>query len=216
MVILLKQMELVKHNLNQWVKEINNLNKLENIKIKHSIDIKDKTVIFNFLVINRKKVWTRGTSNQTKDNYFVPYFDWDNLRESYVKQQALILQEQFDLGDLLIFKSSEKSYQGVGFVKLSLYQFQKVLQHSSCDFAFINFPKFLPYAKYYVLRQFSKGNVPKPKLLYILKRKTNKQQSFAHWKYFKLLYPESKINKPKNSDNLGDLTIVDYPTGTNI
>jgi len=90
------------------------------------------------------------------------------------------------------------------------------LMHSSCDYAFIQFPKFLPYAKYYVLRQFEKGKTSRPKYLYTLKRKTKRQQSSAHWKYFNILYPKADIPKLTNPDGLLDITIVDYPTGSNV
>lgn len=212
----MKNRQLLKENLKQWFKDIEKIEKLKNLKIKHSIDIDNKTIIFNFSIINKKMVWTRGTSNKTKDCYFVPYFDYDNMKETYVKEELLILQEMFDLGDLLVFQSSENSYQAVGFSKLTLNEFQNVLMHSSCDFAFIRFPKFLPFAKYYVLRQFSKGKTKRPKLVDILKRKTNRRQSYAHWKYFKILNPNAKIDTLVNSDGLEDITIVDYPTGVNI
>ena len=93
----------------------------------------------------------------------------------------------------MIFQSSKNSYQGVGFSKLTLHEFQNVLNHSSCDYAWIYFPKYLPYAKYYILRQFKKGKTPSPKLLYILKAKTDKEQSSVHHKYFKVLYPKAEF-----------------------
>ena len=187
-----------------------------NMKLKNSFDYNNKTLIFNVSIINRKTAWTRGSSNKTEDNYFIPYFDYDRMKESYVVEELKILQEQFDLGDILLFQSSENNFQAVGFAKLTLHQFQEVLMHSSCDYAFIKFPKYLPYAKYYVLRQFSKGKISRPQYLYTIKRKTNKQQSFAHWKYFNILYPDAKINKLTNSDNLGKMVRVEYPTGSNV
>lgn len=202
--------------LDEWIKPIRELKKLQNIKLKNSIDVGDKTIIFSFTVINKRTAWTRGSTNKTQDGYFVSYFDYDLMKESYVVEQLKVLQEQFDLGDLLLFKSSEQSFQAVGFAKLTLHEFQEVLMRSSCDFAYINFPKYLPFAKDYVLRQFKKGKTPRPKYLYTLEKETNKNQSYAHWKYFNLLYPDAKINKLTNSDGLTKIKIVDYPTGTNI
>ena len=209
-------MEKINKHIKSWIKEIKDIDKLKNIKIKHSIDIDEKTLIFNFVIINRKTAWTRGSSNKTKDNYFVPYFDYDRMKQSYVEEELKILQEQFKLGDLLLFQSSENNFQVVGFSKLTLHEFQEVLMHSSCDYAFIQFPKYLPYAKYYVLRQFSKGKTPKPLYIKTLKGNTDRQQSYAHLKYFRILYPDAEINQLTNSDGLEDITIVDYPTGSNV
>lgn len=203
-----------KGKIHDWTLEFLEMEEKGNMKLKHSFDFQDQTLIFNISIINRKTAWTRGCSNKTKDNYFCSFFDYDRMKKSYVKEELKILQEQFNLGDLLIFKSSENNYQAVGFGKLTLHEFQEVLMHSSCDYAFIKFPKYLPYAKYYVLRQFSKGNTPAPEFLYVLKAKTDREQSLAHWKYFKALYPKMDVKLTK-SDNLEKVMIVDYPTSTN-
>ena len=199
-----------------WFADILKSDFTKNTKIRNSIDVDDKTIILNFSIINRKTAWTRGSSNKTKDNYFVPYFDYDRMKQSYVEEELKILQEQFELGDLLLFKSSENNFQAVGFGKMTLHEFQEVLMHSSCDYAFIKFPKYLPYAKYYILRQFAKGNTQKPLYIKTLKGNTDRQQSYAHLKYFKILYPDAKINQSTNSDGLEYITIVDYPTGSNV
>ncbi len=212
----MKTIDIFKDKILQWSNEALEFTDSQNMKLKHSFDYNDKTLIFNISIINRKTAWTRGSSNKTKDNYFVPYFDYDRMKKSYVVEELKILQEQFDLGDILLFKSSENNFQAVSFAKLTLHEFQEVLMHSSCDYAFIKFPKYLPYAKYYVLRQFAKGNTPKPLYIKTLKGKTDRQQSHAHWKYFNILYPDAKINKLTNSDFLGNITMVDYPTGSNV
>ena len=138
------------------------------------------------------------------------------MAESYVKEELLLLQEMFSLGDILVFKSSEKGYHGVSFAKLSLGEFVDVLNNSSCDYAFKNMPFYLKFSKYWILRNFDKGSKKKPQYLYTLPFKTNRQQSFAHWKYFNILYPDANLNPLNNSDDLQGIVIVDYPTGTNI
>jgi len=208
----------VKNNIpiEEWIKPIKEMNRLRNIKLKHSIDINKKSIIFNFTIINRKLVWTRGSSNRTKDNKRIFYIDYDNMKESFVKEELLMLQERYCLGDILIFQSSENGFHGVSFAKLSLGEFVDILNNSSCDYAFKNMPHYLKFSRYWILRNFDKGSKKKPKYLYTLTSKTDRKQSFAHWKYFNILYPDSKINQLTNSDGLEDITIVDYPTGTNI
>jgi len=91
----------------------------------------------------------------------------------------------------------------------------EILQNSSCCQAFAYTPRFVSYRNW-VLRNFSKGKNPRPKYLYTIYAKTYRQQSYAHWKYFSLLYPELKKNKLTNSDCSEKLRIVDYPTGMNV
>lgn len=204
-------------NIGQWFREIKELENLDSgIKIKHSFDTKDKTIIFKFSIIDKKVFWTRGSSNRTIDNKRIFYIDYDNLNEKYVEEELILLQEQYNIGDIYLFKSSNKGIHAVSFSKFSLKEFIEILNNSSCDYAFKNMPYYLKFSKYWILRQFAKGNTPKPLYIKTLKGNTDRQNSYAHWKYFKILYPDAEINQLTNSDGLEDITIVDYPTGSNV
>lgn len=204
-----------KNKVKLWSKEFEELKNSSNMKLKHSMNYGNKTLIFNISIINRRLVWTRGSSNRTIDNKRIFYIDYDNLKESYVKEELLLLQEQYNLGKIYVFESSESSFHAVSFCKLSLNEFVDILENSSCDYAFKNMPHYLKFSKYWVLRQFSKGNKKRPKFKYCLKAKTNKKQSSAHHKYFKILYPKANIEIEK-PDGLKDVVIIDYPTSTGI
>jgi len=198
-----------------WFDEIKELENLESIKIKHSFNTKEKVLIFSFSIIDKKTVWTRGSSNRTKDNKRIFYIDYDNMKKTYVKEELLLLQEQYELGEVYVFESSKDSFHAVSFSKFSLKEFVDILENSSCCYAFKNMPHYLKFRKYWILRNFSKGNKKRPKLLYVLKSKTKREQSLAHWIYFKALYPNGKIKELTKSDNLQSVVVVDYPTSTN-
>jgi len=135
------------------------------------------------------------------------------MKEEYIKGELLHLQAIYDLGDVHVFRSSEKGFHAISFAKLTAKEYLEILQNSSCDLAFKNIPRYTSYRNW-VLRQFSKGKTKKPKYLYTLKRKTKRQHSLAHYKFIYLLYP--KINQSINSDSIEELTVIDYATGSNV
>lgn len=211
----MEKKQLIK-KVENWFNEIKELKNLDNVKIKHSFNTKKKVLIFSFSIIDKKIVWTRGSSNRTKDNKRIFYIDYDNLKKSYVKEELVLLQEQYDLGNVYIFESSKKGFHAISFSKFSLKEFVDILENSSCDYAFKNMPHYLKFTKYWVLRNFSKGKKTRPKFKYCIKGKTDKQESNAHFKYFKILYPKVKFKPLTNSDDLEEITIIDYPTATNV
>tara|TARA_Y100000310_G_scaffold215935_1_gene216890 strand:+ start:2558 stop:3193 length:636 start_codon:yes stop_codon:yes gene_type:complete len=211
----MKPLEKFKDKATTVYNEFMELRTDDNISIKDRIDYKDKTLIINFTIINKAKTWTRGVFNGTDDGKFICFIDYDYTKEEYIKGELELLQELFQLGDIHLFKSSEKGFHAVSFVKLCALDYQEILHNSSCDQAFKNTPRFVSYRNW-VLRNFSKGKKPRPKYLYTIYSDTDRQQSYAHWKYFSLLYPELKKNKLTNSDGLEKLRIVDYPTGMNV
>jgi len=186
----------------------------DNISIKDRMDYKDKTLIVNLTILNRAKVWTRGVFNRTDDGKYIPFFDYDYMKEEYIRGELKLLQEVYDLGDIHLFQSSEKGFHAVSFAKVTAKEYVEMLHNASVDSAFKNTPRYVSYRNW-VLRNFPKGKKPRPKYLYTIEAKTHRQQSNAHRKYFSLLYP-NKINKLTNSDGLEIPRIVDYPTGMNV
>ena len=210
----MKPIDKFRDKVSTLYKEFMELRTDENISIKDRIDYKDKTLIVNFTIINRPKEWTRGVFNRTDDGKYIPFLDYDYMKEEYIEGELKLFQEIFDLGDIHIFQSSKKGFHAISFAKLCAMDYVEILNNSSCDQAFKYTPRFVSYRNW-VLRNFSKGKIPAPKYLYTLKRKTNRQQSTAHHKYFSLLYP-NKISKIQNPDGIQKLRWVKYPTGMNV
>ncbi len=210
----MKTIDMFKDKVSRLYYEFMELRTDENISIKDRIDYKNKTLIVNFTIINKPTQWTRGVFNMTDDNLYIPFWDYDYMKKKYIVNELKHTQIIFDLGDIHLFKSSEKGFHAVCFSKVVAMDYISILECCGVDTAFKNTPRYVSYRNW-VLRNFSKGKQPKPKYLCTFKRKTNRQQSTAHHKYFSLLYP-NKISKLQNPDGIQKLEIVDYPTGQNI
>lgn len=181
--------------------------------MKLTFSIGKRTFTFAFLNYRKPDTWTTGTLNRTKDGKYVFYLDYDKMKEEYIKGELEHLQTLYDLGDIHVFQSSEKSFHAISFAKLTAKEYLEILQNSSCDLAFKNIPRYTSYRNW-VLRHFKKGNTDAPKYLYTLKSETKRQHSLAHYKFIKILYP--KINQSINSDGIESLTVIDYATGANV
>ena len=208
--------EIFKEDINKKLK-LNKNFKVEYSLKKNSITLSIKeckiTYSLTYLKYRTPDVWTTGTLNRTKDGKYVFYLDYDMMKEEYIKGELLHLQEIYDLGDIHVFQSSEKSFHAISFAKLTAKEYVEILENSSCDYSFKVIPRYTSYRNW-VLRHFNKGKVKKPKYLYTLKRNTKRQHSFAHYKFIHLLYP--KINQKINSDGINELTVIDYATGSNV
>lgn len=197
-----------------WSSEFFDLDTDDNVNLRHRMDYKNKTLIFSLSVINKPTEWTRGVYNRIK-NMYVCFADYDKMMLKYVIGEQEQLQKIYDLGNVHIFQSSEKGFHAVSFCKMTAKEYNDFLDSSSVDEAFKHTPRMVSYRNW-VLRNFKKGDTPRPKLITTLKGKTTREQSLAHWKYFSILYPEIKKYPLENSDNNEELEIVDYPTAQNI
>ena len=177
------------------------------------IDIFKKTVLLNFAVLSRKTTDVIGVHNKTIDGKFCLFLDYDKTEEQFLKSELEHLQMLYDLGNIYIFKSSEKGFHAVSFVKLKAHEFMEIMQNSTCDWAFKQIPRFTTFRSW-ILRSFEKGDTERPKYLYTLKRESSRELSEAHYRYFKKLYPE--IEEDKRLDGIKDLFLIKYKTRTNI
>ena len=124
------------------------------------------------------------------------------------------MQDIFDIGNIHIFRSSEKGFHAVAFSKFLPKEINEILLSSSCDEAFRNTPRFTSIRNY-VLRNFEKGKTPKPEYLMILKGITSREKSYAHYKYFKVLYPQIE-EELEHFDDSKTVGVIRYATATNI
>lgn len=170
---------------------------------------------WNFSVVKFPNVWTTGTMNRVP-NGFVFYIDYDMMEIDWVTEELKLLQEVYDLGNIHLFQSSKKGFHAVSFSKLKSVEYIEILKNSSCDEAFKNVPRFVSLRNF-VLRNFEKGKTPAPVYLKTLLAETKRQKSHAHYKFFKLLYPEIEKNEDLiNFDDSQVLQIIQYPTGGNV
>lgn len=169
---------------------------------------------FSFSVYRKRDTWTKGVLNRTKDGFFVFFLDYDMMKEEYIEGELRHLQMMYSLGNIHLFKSSEKGFHAVSFVKLPAKIYVEILNNSSCDQAFRNLPRFTTYRNW-VLRISEKGKTDKPKFIKTLRGNTEREQSSAHHKFYTLLYSEIK-DTLINPDGSDDLTWIEYATGGNV
>ena len=86
-----------------------------------------------------------GILNRTEDGYFCPFFDYDGVNISVVREEVEFLQKNYDIGPLMVRKSSSfvsksgvtvGSWHLIGFCKLTLPEYEDILKHSRCDRGF--------------------------------------------------------------------------------
>lgn len=176
--------------------------------MKFHLNIKRYWLLFELALVKRATHWTKGVMNRTEDGHYIPFLDYDMMKVEYLDGEIQHLQEVFDLGDILLLQSSEKSFHAVGFDKLTALEFVTLLKNSSCDEVFRDVPRFSSYRNW-VLRNFEKGDTPKPKVIKIYRRKNSREKSYAHYMYYKALYP---IVIEGNFDKSQFVTFIEYPT----
>ena len=88
---------------------------------------------------------TFGILNRTADNFFVPFFDYDNVNREVVDEEIDFFEKNFRLGPALVRKTSSfitdskteiGSYHLVYFCKLTLPEYVELLKVSRCDSGF--------------------------------------------------------------------------------
>jgi hypothetical protein len=147
------------------------------------------------------------------DGKYVLYLDYDKLNLDDVELELAFLQKQYNIGDILLFESSKGNYHAISFDKFSAKEFIEILENSSVDFAFKNFPRFYGFRNW-VLRFAPKGTIPKPIYLKTLKyARNNRMKSLGHYNLIRTLYPEINLSKLYHSDNINEVKIISYKTG---
>ena len=166
--------------------------------------------------IYRPQILVTGTTSVCADQEVCIYLDYDKMDQDAVERELVHFQTAFDIGDFLLFCSSEHNFHAVSFSKMKMREFITLLENSNVDIAFARVPRFFSLRSF-VLRNFEKGTgKDRPQLLKTLKHSTHRKQSLAHYNYFKALYPGIKKNKLINSDGLEELDVITYKTGSKI
>ena len=200
-------------------------------KYRKRIQINLKNHVFVFYYGNKPNLVTFGMTNETEDNYFVPFIDYDNIYYDKIVKDIKHLFEVFKLSALVLIKSSEEkdvngqifgNYMVLGFDKLTYQMHGDMLKHTRCDRNYIGNPKFYKY-KNWVIRCKAKirvtdnkviKNAPVFKELFINKNTNEYECSLAH----KLMYEKvfnHKITLPKTIkfDSFKTSDLVSYYTG---
>lgn len=174
------------------------------------------------------KLSTIGITNETEDRKFILFADYDNCNLEAVEKDALFLQKNFKIGNLIILASSPNytnelgkiygNYHIIGFTKLEFPELLEILSYLRCHFHFKRGWKY--QYRNWVLRVSDKldndGKTikTKPTLISVLPSKTNREYSYAHIEFFKKNYnfELSNIKPLVNTDLHEDVQMIRYVT----
>jgi len=169
-----------------------------------------------------------GMVNETEDNYFVPFIDYDNILYEKVLKDIKHIQRVFSLSDMVVLCSEEDetanqelygNYMVTGFDKLTFQEHLDMLRHTRCDRNYIGCPKFYKQ-KHWVLRFTEKwfvwnGKVQKESVKFkeIIPNKPNysRECSHAHYLMLRKLFNIPRLNL--NWDAQTECELIQYRTG---
>ncbi len=148
-----------------------------------------------------------GVSNNTIDEKFVVFLDYDNTDLRVIRTLLRQLQEMFNLSDFLVFRTNN-GYHCICFDKVGLDKYISILNSSECCEKFRKTPLLFGHNQW-TLRLTEKDNI-KPKLIYKAISKYNiLEKSLAHIMIIQQLH-DLKINKT-NADKYTELIGCKYP-----
>jgi hypothetical protein len=184
---------------------------------------------------------TSGITNETKENLFVPFLDYDGVAYEVVKKDLQHIAKLFNLSGFIICASSEEvietfdkseklhgHYQVYGWDCMEYHEHLDMLKHTRCD------PQFVKVAPHYALRNWvlritEKENLAgekvriSPKFKEALFFKNNKRIiSTGFIDFYKMYFLESEdevvksLNKfyenKKDYSTLADIEPITYGT----
>lgn len=184
-------------------------------------------------VYNNPTLGAIGITNHTKDNYFMPFFDYDNVAWKVVQDDIEFFQKNYDIGTVEVRQSSNfkayglgeiGKYHVIGFTKFTFPEMLNLISLSRCD------PKYKKREMYpdrvWVLRlgwkvDLKSGMPTKPatKHLKLIEAPTDRQASLGAINYVQLLnkkvYGAKSIvlrEKFKSVDDINHIERIEYVT----
>lgn len=167
---------------------------------------------------------TFGITNETKDNYFIPFIDYDNIYFEKVLKDVKHIQAVFDLSDFIVLKTEEEkdeqgrefgNYHCICFDKCTFQEILEILSHTRCDPNYRRAWKFYK-SKNWVLRiekkYYSRKAKDEPKLKCIIPNKPRipRKCSYAHYLALSKWYSLPKLNL--EWDGITECELIQYNT----
>ena len=165
-----------------------------------------------FKLISRKNKQREviGYTNRCADGKYIITLDYDDMPYDFVYNEIVRLQEDFQLGDFYIIKSSKESFHAVCLDKLPYMDFLDILMSTSVDYNYMRIP-IQSGKKLWVLR-LTKKDI-QPEVMEVVKSSYNyNEKSFAH---LNLLHKVLNIEVPqeiKGFDLKKEIVLARYRT----
>lgn len=166
--------------------------------------------LFGFRFVHRKFEGKQmiGYTNRCIDGKYIVFLDYDDMEWDWVADELKRLQDDFELSDFWIFKSSGISYHAVCFDKVTLKEYILILKNSSCDINYQGVP--LKYGqKIWTLRLTAKEENIKF-LGSVSSAHSLREQSTAHAMICSLLFDSPFEKKLVNPDKKKEICLARY------
>lgn len=166
----------------------------------------------NHFYINwRGRVNVKGSTNRVKNGYVI-YLDYDKISIEIIEREIDWLKEEYRLSNIYLFQSSENNHHAICFDIMRAKEWIRFLNDTSADIHFKRIPNSFS-TREWILRWGEKRNKPRPSFLKKIESPYSKrEQSLAHWMFFKTAYPDAKFKKLRKPDGEKELDIIEYET----
>lgn len=176
------------------------------------IKLGDYNVLLKLQVLKKLNIRTSGISSRIPNtSLHIICLDYDNIKDERLKEELEFLQNEAELGNFYVLKTSDYGRHAVCIDALRFKDVKQIIDFSSCDAMFKRAPRINEY-RCWVLRYAKKGDRDAPKYLYTVESEFEGKnlQSVGHAKY--LLKFGVKIDL-KNPFGTEDIETQDYNTG---
>lgn len=160
--------------------------------------------IFFKVIIANMAVRTSGISSRIPSTgLHILMMDYDSIDDRRLMEELAWLQDEFKLGDFIVFETNQYGRHAWCLDVLTLGQILDILRHSNCDEVFKIAPKINP-KRSWVLRFDKKGDRGSPRYLYTLPSPHQgfNRQSRGHAKFLLKYGVEVELEKPYGSEEV--------------
>jgi hypothetical protein len=173
------------------------------MRLSYLTQIGDLTLFLKLQAWHKRSVRTEGYSARVIPTcLFVTFLDYDNIVDERLTEELRFIQDEFDIGNFYIFRSSELGRHCVCIDALTLKEVKQILNLSTCDVAFKNSPRISEY-RTWVLRHGKKGDREAPKYTYTVESQYegDNLQSVGHKMFLEAMFG---VKTPELKNPLGD------------
>lgn len=155
-------------------------------------------------------VYPVGTYSLCEDGKHVVFIDYDNLPINIINAELLSLQKDFNLGTFYLFETSKGNYFALCLDKVSIGEYESILQWANCDANFRHGYKYNSMNSF-VMRLTPKKEKSDIRLKQIIPFISLREKSNAHRLLLQYHF-DIKIRKESNFDNFTTVMLCNYKT----
>ena len=162
------------------------------------------SLLLKMQVYRKLDVRTEGFSARIPNtSFFIIPLDYDNIEDNRLDEELKYLQDQFEIGNFYVFKTSDYGRHAVCIDALRFRDVKEIVDFSSCDLMFKKAPEINEY-RTWVLRYGKKGKREPPQHMRSITslHEGENLQSRCHAKYLLNFGVEIELKKPFGGESL--------------